>query len=182
VRLHDEICARVRAEIGIEAPLPDAVRAALRADPGFGPLLEVLRRRTLAAVRDARFAEDAFQEAVLKTWKGRPEMFLKPHDEVLRYLRTATRRNAITLAQRHSSPAGEAAEEVGCEDGAQEALDAADWLGRLAERLGPREREVLERRLAGAASERQVAAAARMTRYEVGRAMERIEKEVARLG
>lgn len=190
-KLHDEVRGRARAqsEMGLAAWDADAIRAALRDDPAFAGLLEELRRRTLAWVRNPRYGEDAFQETLLKTWKGRPELFLKGHDELLRYLRSATRNNLLTLLGKDPRPAGTKAagpadlDEVAdarTEDPLEATADA-DLLHRLVERLGPAEKAVLESRLSGAKSDRGVAAATGASRYAVGRASENIRRELGRL-
>lgn len=185
----DEVRAVVCAELDRDRSSADAVRATLRAQPGLAARLEALRRRTLASIRDARFGEDAFQETLLKTWKGRPEMFLKGDDELLRYLRTATRRNVMTLAKRSSpartrtqsdDPVLDAVADVR-ETNALDAVAGSDLLSRLTERLGAREREVLAARLRGATSDRQVAAASGISRYAAGQATARIRRELTRL-
>jgi len=189
LRLHDEVRGRVRAMICGSEESPEAVRAALRGDQGFAALLEVFRRRTLASIRDPRYAEDAFQEALLKTWKGRPDLFLHSHDEILRYLRSATRKNLITLAKKSSrsrgpfGPDGEDLDEVFDRSVADpgDVAAAEDLLARLVDRLTPAEREALARRLDGAHSDRRVAAATGASRYAAGRATESIRHELARL-
>lgn len=188
-RLYDEVLSRARTTAGIEVLDGDAIRAALRDDRAFALRIDDLRLRTLAFIRDARFGEDAFQEAFLKTWRGRPEMFLKGDDELLRYLRAATRKNLLTMlgksAREHVGARGAETEVEELADARATdplaALSAEDLAARLVERLSPAGRAVLALRRGGAHSDRRVAAATGASRHAVQRVTEDIRRELARL-
>lgn len=188
-QLHDTIRARVLAGIGSGSASAEMVRAGLRGDPDFGLLLECLCRRTLSAIRHPVHGEDALQETFLKTWKGRPEMFLKSHDEAVRYFRAATRKNLLTLLRRASPVPRVPRTDESALDAVADSREpdplaetsARDLLQRLVERLDAEERDVLEQYLAGARSERQVAAALGGTRYAAGQATESIRRKVEQL-
>ena len=84
VQAHERVRHRVLESIGSEGPSLESVRRALEREPDFGRLLEHFRLRSLRPLRNRDEAEDAFQETLLKTWRGRPSIFLQPHDEVVR--------------------------------------------------------------------------------------------------
>lgn len=188
-RLHDTIRARVLAGLGAAPTSAESVRAALRGDPEFGRLLACFCRRTLATLRHPVHAEDAVQETFLKTWKGRPEMFLREHDEVLRYLREAARRNLLTLMHRAApAPNGRRAADADLATLASPetsdplaALAAQDLLEQLQQRLDPEERAALAERLAGAHSERELSAGIGASRYAASQLTESIRRKLAQL-
>jgi DNA-directed RNA polymerase specialized sigma24 family protein len=184
VRLHESVRARVQGAIGGPMATPDQVRALLREDPDFARLLEAFRRRVLASLRDSRYGEDAFQDALLKTWRGRPDLFLQSHEDVLRYLRAATRMNRMTLWRKWDRAGvkdGDADAAVSRDVDPEQGVVAEDLLRQLWVRLGPEERRVLSCRLAGARSERRVAAAAGLSRHAAARASARIRREWRRM-
>ena len=160
----------------------DAVREALLEDPDFDGLFERLRRETLPTSNLARHGEDSLQEALLKIWRSRPELFLMDQDELVRYLRTATRRNAITLAAKDRSETLEPAEIAATRTGgpASEA-EALDLLEALSARLGSQEQEVLKSLLCGTHTVRDLARELGRTRYAIGRSLDQIEKELNQL-
>lgn len=182
--LHDQLRNRVLESIGqVSDCCPAAVRAALERDPGFGPLLESYRRRALAAVRSHPEAQDAVQETLLKVWRGRPDVFLESHDDVLRYLKTATRRNLYTgIREAAQNRNGELAQQAWTKEGdpADVAL-SEDLLAALSARLDPRDFQVLEAYLDGRDSQRRIAGALGLSRYAVGQSTERIGKELRTL-
>jgi DNA-directed RNA polymerase specialized sigma24 family protein len=173
----------------VEAPSPAAVRAALQKDPEFGSRLETFRRRALAAVRSHPEAQDAVQETLLKVWRGRPDLFLKGADEVVRYLRTATRRNLATNVRKSAGPGtqsmngtadlldGTAAE---AED-PLESVASEELLPPLTARLAAADLPILEAYLDGATSQREIGRRLGLTRYAVGAATARIGDELRAL-
>jgi len=180
--VHDEVRARVCAEIRDPEAAADEVRERLREDPMFGRLLEHFRKSSLRGAPSVPGAEDAAQETLLKIWKGRPSVFLRPHAEVLRYLKSATRKNLWTDQRRSKAAAGP--EDLAPATSSPDATDstaAQDVLETLRENLDREDREVLESRLRGAGSDREVAGELGRTRYSVVRSGEQIERALAAL-
>ena len=167
---------------GEAAVSADAVRSALLQDADFDRLLEKLRRGALASARPKRHAEDSLQEALLKIWRGRPELFLRGHDELLRYLRSATRRNALTLAGCDRTEAADLSELAASgTSGPEREAEARDLLEELTARLDAEEREVLQSLLCGAHSQRDLANEHGSTRYAAARSLDRIKGKLDRL-
>jgi RNA polymerase sigma factor (sigma-70 family) len=179
------------AAAGTAAPTtsPAAVRAALERDPDFGRRLEVYRRRALAGVRTHPEAQDAVQETLLKVWKGRPDLFLKDAEEVVRYLRTATRRNLATNVRKSAGPGTQPVQGTADlleptpapVDDPSDEVASAELLEQLTERLEPPDREILAAYLDGSPSQRQIARSLGLTRYAVSAATERIGDELRAL-
>jgi RNA polymerase sigma factor (sigma-70 family) len=186
-KLHDEVRHRVIDEVGVEEISADAVRTALGRDPDFGLLLEYYQERTINGFRSANHAEDAVQETLLKIWKGQPQLFLKPLDEVLRYFQTSIKHNFITQItketnhrERWESKAGEVAEfsQASFRDPAEEAA-SKDLFDELASRLSRSDLDVLEAYLSSPSSQRKIAQEIGISRYAASRSTERV-KEVLR--
>ncbi|MFH0944330.1 MAG: hypothetical protein V2A76_03955 [Planctomycetota bacterium] len=177
-----EVCAPVAEVVGEAAPSADSVRAALCEDAGFDRLFERIRREALPSSNLARHGEDSLQEALLKIWQGRPELFLMGPDELVRYLRTATRRNAITLAAKDRTEALEPSEVAATRSGgpAREA-EALDLLEELSARLEPPEQETLQCLLRGIHTPRDLAKELGRTRYATAQSLDQIERELDRL-
>jgi RNA polymerase sigma factor (sigma-70 family) len=187
--LHQELRGRVLGAVGEDADgKAEAVRDALHADPAFEPLLEVFRRQALSAVAHHPEGADAVQDALLKVWKGRPQVFLQDSDSVARYLRSAARRNLLTRIDRASGrgrlrPA-DVAEPHRTPVGSEEptgAAELADLVDALAARLDGDELRVLERYLAGEESQRAIGRDLGLSRHAVDRCTGRIARELAAL-
>ncbi len=174
---------------GSETCSPAAVREALQRDPGFGKRLESYRRRALAGFRSHPEADDAVQETLQRVWKGRPGLFLEAGDEVVRYLRAATRRNLATEIRKSAGPGVRPVNGTdqlleGCSTRAEdpaEIVASEQLLEALAARLEPRDLEILEAYLDGATSQRGIARSLGLTRYAVSSATARIGDELRAL-
>ena len=183
-RLHEGLRGRVLESLGETAPhAASDVRAALRGDPEFERLLDYLRTHAASVVARHTAGDDAVQQTLLKIWRGRPEVFLLPHDEILRYLRSATGRNLLTEIDRSNGRRGVHPLDVDPADHRDPVGDAdtEDLLHALRNRLDGTERTVLDARLEGHHSERKIAAATGLTRHAVGRATEGITNALADL-
>lgn len=183
-RLHEEVRGRVAASLGAPSTwTAESVREALRNDPSFEGLIQYLRARTGRGVRRHDGGDDAQQDALLKIWRGRPEIFLKPHEEVLKYLRTANGRNLLTeidkSSSRRAAPLTEGMDPpTTFRDDPTATVEAMDLVRELHDRLDDTERAVLEARLDGNASERAIARSTGMTRHAVAQAMEGVHRKL----
>lgn len=186
--LHQQIRTRVLERVGVgghEMATGD-LRAALRADPDFDRLLAYHLQRLLNAGRTSHLAEDAVQTTLYKVWKGRPEIFLREHDEVERYLRVAMSRNLVSERKRAAVQHGlgegvvndladHTAADPSAATAAQEAFD------ELYARCAPEDQPVLREQLAGAQSARAVAKRIGMTRFAAGRSSKRLAEKLEHL-
>lgn len=187
-RLHADLRARVLDDLGDPADHPpEAIRTALKNDPDFAPVVAHHTRKALDGVRRHPSGEDALQETLLKIWKGRPGIFLKPHDEVVRYLRASTGRNLCTNIQRAGRTGAATPERQALAEAAATDHDPTsdpitdDLLTALRTRLDPVAREVLRVRIDGHQTERTIATVTGLTRYSIARATDRIHAELADL-
>lgn len=180
VRLHAQVRARILNEVG--SLTADAIREALRQDPDFNRLLTRLRRESLDSAGRSDLAEDAAQDTLMKIWQGRPELFLLPHGDLVRYVRTAARRNLWTATARDRARSGSSLEVEPCDvaDPA-DAAAALDLLDELIDRLDPMERQVLEQRAQGVISQRDTAAALGQTRYAATRIGDGLDRKALAL-
>lgn len=183
-RLHDEVRNRILNEVSVDHVTPHALRAALGSDPDFGLLVEYYGQRSLEAIPRSLHARDAVQETMLKIWKQRPQIFLRPHDEVVRYFKTSARHNLLTEIKKAAArketgndPSSDPAEapQTQHSDPAEEAA-GRDLYHELASRLTPTDLDVLDAYLSGAHSRRRIAAEAGISRYAAGRSMEKIKQ------
>jgi RNA polymerase sigma factor (sigma-70 family) len=188
-RLHDEIRNRIIDRFGVEEASPDAVRDALDSDPDFGLLLEYYLEKSLNGLRNSRHADEALQETLLKIWKGRPHIFLKPHDEVIKYFQTSARHNlytelrkANTLKEKQGRQQVDLAEvpQTLTRDPAEEAADR-DLYEALASHLDRTELDVLDAFLSGTPSQRRIAGELGLSRYTVSQAVARIKEVLQHL-
>jgi len=183
-RLHEGLRGRVLDSLGdIPGHAASDVRAALRDDPDFDRLLDYLRTHAAASVKRYDSGDDAVQQTLLKIWRGRPEVFLLPHDEIIRYLRSATGRNLLTEIGRSNARRGVSPLNIDPADARDPTPDAdtQDLLDTLRERLDDTGREVLAARLEGHHSERKIAVATGLTRHAVGRATAGIKSALSDL-
>lgn len=183
-RMHEGLRSRVLESLGeTSAHAASDVRDALRDDPEFERLLDYLRTRAGSSVNRHAAGDDAVQQTLLKIWRGRPEVFLLPHDEIIRYLKSATGRNLLTEIDRSNARLGVGPLNIDPADDRDPARDAdtEDLLHTLRNRLDDTGRTVLEARLEGHHSERKIAAATGLTRHAVGRATEGITSALADL-
>jgi|GEM_PF-2347553 len=184
-RLHDEVRSRILNEIGEEHDSGDVVRRALANDPEFGLLLEYFLETSQDALRRFHHSDDAVQETILKIWKGQPQIFLKSHDEVIKYFKTSTKHNAITAIKKANnrkelvgagrSDSSEFSEVPGSwrQDPAEEAAQH-DLFDELSSRLSPTDLEVLEAYASGASSQRDISKIVGISRYAAGQSTENI--------
>ena len=188
--LHETVRGRVLGSMGhTTAGTPTSVRAALRKDPDFDELLESHTRRVLATVRRHPEAEDAVQETMLKVWRGRPDLFLKTHDDVVRYLSVAAKRNLATCIQKTTGRGRsitngneELIDVTRSPDAGPDAVAGSDDLiATLVSRLEPGDSDVLDAYLEGHKSQRSVAVALGISRHAVNQATERIGTELLNL-
>jgi DNA-directed RNA polymerase specialized sigma24 family protein len=181
--VHEQMRTRILALVGGEQVARDEVRAALRGDPDFDRLLAYHRKRLLQGKRIPDLAEDAAQATLYKIWKGSPEIFLRDHDVVERYMSVAMKRNFATEMKRASARPDESVEELGLttEDESAEATEARDLWDALNARCAPEEREVLRRQLDGARSVREIAEQTGLTRYTVHRSSKKLADRLERL-
>jgi len=182
-RLHEEIRNRVTSSLGSQVPTAEAIREALRNDPAFDRLIGYLRARTGTGVRGHGSGEDAQQDALLKIWRGRPQILLKPHEEVLRYLRAANGRNLLTEIDKSSSkrsvPLIDGLDPAATvRDDPTASYEAMDLVKALHDRLDANQRDVLEARLEGHRSERSIARATGLSRHIVAQALESVHREL----
>ena len=177
---HDDLRTRIRAEVKDPDADADEVRARLRDDPAFDRLLEHFRKASLAGAPPVDGAEDAAQETLLKMWKGRPGVFLRPHDEVVRYVKSATRRNLWTATDRAKKTVEREAQVESTEPiGPAATAEAHDLLESLVARVDRQSRDVLDHRLSGFRSVRSIANDLDRTRHSVDRSDEQIETTMA---
>lgn len=183
-RLHDEVRNRILNEVSVDHVTPHALRAALGSDPDFGLLVEYYGQMSLDAIPRSRHARDAVQETMLKIWKQQPQIFLRPHDEVVKYFNTSARHNLLTELKKAA-----AQKEMGNDpsfapveaprsrhpDPAEEAA-GRDLFNELASRLDPTDLKVLEAYLSGSHSRRRIAERAGISRHAAGRSMEKIKQ------
>jgi RNA polymerase sigma factor (sigma-70 family) len=188
-KLHDEVRHRIIEKIGVDDVSADAVRAALGEDPDFELLLEYYFERSLNGFRSSHHADDALQQTMMKIWKGRPQIFLRPHDEVVKYLQTSAKRNFFTEISKIASLRDRTGnqqidvEEIShpriC-DPAEEAA-TRDLYNELVSRLSRTEQEVLEVFLSGTSSQRKIAGEMGISRYAVSQSIENIKQELRAL-
>lgn len=179
--LHQEVRERVLTQVGGSRDARQ-LREALAGDPEFDRLLQRIRRVSLWPVHGDEDGEDAVQSALLKMWRGRPELFLLETEEVVRYLKVAARRNLITERSKVPQALGDADDEFsgGASDPVADAL-AQDLYDELLSRIDDEERAVLESRLDGVASQRDVAKRLGWTRYQAMRAGGDLERKAGSL-
>ncbi len=187
--LHEEVRHRIISEVGVEEVSPDVLREALGKEPFFELLLEFFLERSATVYPRSSLADDAFQETMLKIWKGQPRIFLKPYDEVVRYLQTATKHNLITefnkeRTRKGKEQQGPAGTEVSARtlsgDPLAEAA-AGDLYDRLASVIVEDDVAVLDAYLAGTRSQRQIAETLGVSRYAVNRSTENIQQALLTL-
>lgn len=180
--LHQEVRSRVLTQVGTTRTAQQ-LRDALSGDPEFNRLLSRIRRHSLWPVRGDEDGEDAIQNALLKMWKGRPELFLLETEEVVRYLKVAARRNLITAHSKvpNTLAEGEDGRLESAAIGPAEEAVAADLYDQLTERISDDEQAVLESRLDGILSQRDVAKHLGWSRYQAMRAGDDLERRAESL-
>ncbi|MFO0983359.1 MAG: hypothetical protein U1E76_16760 [Planctomycetota bacterium] len=182
--LHEQMRTRVLERVGGSEAARDDLRTALREDPDFDRLLAYHMHRLRHTRRTPDLAEDAAQATFYKVWKGRPEIFLREHDEIERYLSVAMRRNLASELWHAAAQPGKLAD--GDLDGVADptradpaaATAASEALDQLCSRCAPEERRVLREQLSGAHSPRALAQRTGMTRFAAGRCSERIAQKL----
>ncbi len=186
--LHDRIRTRVLLAVSAEGENSESVRGALVRDPEFSRLLTEIRHRSLMKVKASDHAEDALQEALMKTWTGRPQIFLRPYQEVLRYLQTSTRHNLLTQLKKAAYHGRKVSfSEENAEATPSQAPDPSDEVTErdlfraLSSNIEDRDQPVYLALLNGAKSEREVARATGLSRHLVARATSRIAQELGEL-
>jgi RNA polymerase sigma factor (sigma-70 family) len=188
-KLHDEVRHRVINGVGSDQISDDALRTALGKDPDFGLLLEYYLERCLNTSQDTHHADDAFQQTILKIWKGRPQIFLKPHDEVIKYFKTSTKHNYFTEIRKaavrnkkREMDQPDMAEIAGplSSNPAEEAA-TRDLHDKLVSRLSQSDLDVMDAYLSGTNSQRKIADALGISRYAVRRSTENIQEELLAL-
>ncbi|MEE2711975.1 MAG: hypothetical protein VX913_04300 [Planctomycetota bacterium] len=183
-RLHEGLRSRVLDALGDSATRAASdVRAALRDDPDLDRLLDYLRTRAAASVKRHDAGDDAVQQTLLKVWRGRPDVFLLPHDETIRYLRSATGRNLLTEIDRTNARRGVGTINIDPADNREPAwnTDTQDLVDTLRDRLDEAGQRVLDARLQGHHSERKIAAATGLTRHAIGHATRGITSALSEL-
>ena len=185
-KLHDEVRHRVINEVGSDQISDDVLRTVLGKDPDFGLLLEYYLERCLNTVKDSHHADDASQQTILKIWKGRPQIFLKPHDEVIKYFKTSTKHNFFTEIrkaavwnEKREMDQPDMTEIAGplSSNPAEEAV-ARDLHDALVSHLSPIDLDVLDAYLSGTRSQRKIAEALGISRYAVRQSTEIIQQEL----
>lgn len=189
-KLHDQIRNRVINEVGIEPHSKDLVRSALEKDPNFGLILEYFQERSLNGIQSFNDGEDAVQDATLKIWRLKPQIFLKPHDEVIRYFRTSAKRSYFTQlsknASRKTTSGTEGLESMNLtqslfQDPAEEAA-ARDLLEELSSRLQAEDMKVLDAYLSNSnLSQRKIAERLGVSRYAVAGSVGNIKHALSSL-
>ncbi len=183
-KLHDEVRHRVFNELNFDSGDPDLLREALLGDPHFDLLLEYYLQRSVDANHGSHPAFDAVQEAMVKIWKRKPHLFLEPHEDVVRYLRVATRHNIVSeirktalvkAGTKERLPDPEELLQERNPDPAEEAA-ARDLLERLVSGLDGRDRPVLDACLKGKRSSREIAGHLGISRYAAGQSRDRIRR------
>lgn len=182
LELHQQVRERVLTQVGL-VRTPEELRDALAGDPEFDRLLARIRRHSMWPVRGDEDGEDAIQNALLKMWRGRPELFLLETEEVVRYLKVAARRNLITAHSKvpRTFADGDDQQLESRDVGPDDEVLAADLYEQLTERLGAEELAVLESRLDGVSSQRDVAKHLGWSRYQAMRAGEDLERRAQSL-
>ena len=181
--IHEQMRTRILALMGRENAARDEVRAALRGDPDFDRLLAYHRKRLLQGKRVPDLAEDAVQATLYKIWKGSPEIFLRDHDVVERYMSVAMKRNFATEMKRAAARPSESVEDqsVATVDPGEEITATRDLWEALNARCAPEEREVIRQQLDGARSVREIAEQTGLTRFAIQRSNDRIAERLERL-
>jgi hypothetical protein len=178
--VHEQMRTRILARVGQEQIAREELRAALRGDPDFDRLLAYHRERLLQGRSAPDLAEEAVQATFYKMWKGSPEIFLREHEVVERYMSVAMTHNLASELKKASARSHEQAGDhlddrrLEMRSDPSEAMAAQELWDRLAARCSPTDQQVLGQQIGGTRSAREIAKETGLTRFAARTSSKRI--------
>jgi hypothetical protein len=182
--VHEQMRTRILARVGSEQIAREELRAALRSDPDFDRLLAYHRQRLLQGRTAPDLAEEAVQATFYKMWKGSPEIFLREHEVVERYMSVAMKHNLASELKRAAARPHEQASDhlddrrLETRSDPSEAIAAQELWDRLAARCTPTDQQVLGQQIGGTRSAREIAKETGLTRFAARSSSKRIAEKL----